>query len=284
MKNSMILVAIGKDASLSDLAKKLEAIRAIPAHATILVIGQTPHFPYYAMGVPPYGATVVPDEWQEAISDNKRDLEAKAEEVQNLLKQHDVSGEVGIISTEPSLLADAIAQRAMLCDMALIGDDLRASDTQFQQIVYGVLFQSPIGVMLNDHHADTLYTPKKVFLAWNTDLHTARAVHQSLPLLRQADEVLVATIDPIMSEFRDGEDPGVDVAKWLTHHGCKVDVQQYPSGGHDIGDCILDHSKEYGADLIVMGSYGHSRTRQAIFGGTTRTLIEQTDQAVFLAH
>jgi nucleotide-binding universal stress UspA family protein len=102
--------------------------------------------------------------------------------------------------------------------------------------------------------------------------------------LRQADEVLVATIDPIMSEFRDGEDPGVDVAKWLTHHGCKVDVQQYPSGGHDIGDCILDHSKEYGADLIVMGSYGHSRTRQAVFGGTTRTLIEQTDQAVFLAH
>jgi nucleotide-binding universal stress UspA family protein len=284
MKNSMILIAIGKDASLSDLAKKLEAIRAIPAHAAILIVGETPQFPNYALGVPPYGATVIPDEWQEAVSENRKDLEAKAAEVRSLLQQHDVSGDVSVVSTEPSLLADVVAQRAMLCDLALMGDDLRASATLFRQVVYGVLFQSPIGVILNHRHAEALPAPKKVFLAWNTDLHTARAVHQSLPLLRQAEEVLVATVDPVMSEFRDGEDPGVDVAKWLTHRGCKVDVQQYPSGGHEIGDCILDRSKEYGADLIVMGSYGHSRTRQAVFGGTTRTLIEQTDQAVFPAH
>jgi nucleotide-binding universal stress UspA family protein len=63
-----------------------------------------------------------------------------------------------------------------------------------------------------------------------------------------------------------------------------VSVQQYSSGGLGIGSCILDRSKEFGADLIVMGSYGRSRAREAIFGGTTRTLIEQTDQAVFLAH
>lgn len=172
----------------------------------------------------------------------------------------------------------------MLCDTALVGGELRASDTLFRQVVYGILFQSPIGALLNDHDAKTLIAPKKVFVAWNTHLHSARAVHQALPFLRQANEVLIATVDPVMSEFQDGEDPGLDVAKWLTHHGCKVDVQQYPSGGHAIGNSILERSKEYGADLIVMGSYGHSRMREAIFGGTTRTLIEQTEQAVFLGH
>jgi len=284
MKNSTILIAIGKEGSLSDLAKKLETIRAIPARAAILVIGEIPSFPYYAVGVSPYGMTDIPPEWQEELLANKAALNAKAEEIKNLLLQHDVSGEVTTEACEPSQVADTIARRAMLCDMALISDDLRDPDTLFRQVVYGVLFQSPIGVLLNDHNADALRMPKRIFVAWNSHLHTARAVHQALPFFKQADEVIIGAVDPVMTEFREGEDPGVDVAKWLTHHGCNVVVQQYPSGGQGIGDCILDRSRESGADLIVMGSYGHSRTREAIFGGTTRTLIEQRDQAVFLVH
>ena len=284
MKNNTILTIVGKDASTSDLAKKLEVIRAIPARAVVLVLGEMPVFPYYTVGFAPYGTTEVPAGWQEEVSANKIALNTKAGEIEKLLQEHDVSGEVTTVACEPSLVSDAIARRAMLCDIALISEDLRKSDTLFRQIAYGVLFQSPIGVLLNDPVAKALRGPKRVFVAWNTHLHSARAVHQALPLLRHADEVIVGTVDPVMTELRDGEDPGVDVAKWLTHHGCKVVVEQYPSGGQDIGDCILDRSKDVGADLIVMGSYGHSRTREAIFGGTTRTLIEQTDQAVFLAH
>lgn len=96
--------------------------------------------------------------------------------------------------------------------------------------------------------------------------------------------MVIGIIDPVSTKFRDGEDPGADVAKWLARHGCNVTVRQFPSGGRDIGDVILERSKECGADLIVMGSYGHSRTREAFFGGTTRTMIEQTEKAVFLAH
>ena len=284
MKNSTILIVVGKKSSLTDLAKQLEAIRTMPAHATILVVGEVPLFPYYAMGTPEYGAMPIPDEWQQAVSENRDVLNAKGGEIRQLLQQHDVSGDVSIVASEPYMVADVVAHHAMLCDVALVGDDLRTPDTLFRQVVYGVLFQSPIGIMLNDHHAEALRAPKKVFVAWNTHLHSARAIHQALPLLRQASDVIVATIDPVMTEFREGEDPGVDVAKWLTRHGCNVEVRQYPSGGKEIGDSILDRSKEYGADLIVMGSYGHSRTREAFFGGTTRTLIEQTDQAVFLAH
>lgn len=284
MKNRTILIAIGKDASSAALAKNLEAIRAIPARAAIMIIGEMPVFPYYAVGIPPYGGTDIPPEWQAAVSANQTALKAKEEEIETLLQQHDVSGEVSTVACEPPQVADTIARRAMLCDLALVSDDLRQTETLFRQVVHGILFQSPVGVLLNDHGVDTLLKPKRVFVAWNTHLHSARAVHQALPFLCQADEVIIGTVDPVMKEFRDGEDPGVNVAKWLTHHGCNVVVRQYPSGGQDIGDCILSRSKEAGADLIVMGSYGHSRTREAFFGGTTRTLIEQTDQAVFLAH
>lgn len=284
MKNSTLLIIMGTGSSLPALGKQLEAVRTLPAHAKILLVGETPAFPYYAMGYPPYGTTVVPEEWQNAIAENKAALQTKSDEIETLLAQHDVSGEVCILARERSQIADAVSRHAMICDMAIVADDLRTPDTLFRQVVYGVLFQSPIGIMLNDQNLAALCAPKKVLVAWNTQLHSARAVHQALPLLRQAEEVVIATVDPVTSEFRDGEDPGVDIAKWLSHHGCNVDVQQYPSGGQPIGDSILKRTKEVGADLIVMGAYGHSRTREALFGGTTRTLIEQTDQAVFLAH
>lgn len=284
MKNSTLLIIVGIESSLTDLAKKLEAARTIPAHAKILIVGETPMFPYYALGAPPYGTIAIPDDWQISVAEHKAALQKKADEVEVLLGKHDVSGEVCILASEPSLLADAVARHAMVCDMAIVADDLRKPDTLFKQVIYGILFQSPVGVMLNDHNLATLCSPKKVLVAWNAHLHAARAVHQALPLLREAGEVVIAIVDPVMTEYRDGEDPGVDVAKWLSHYGCNVDVQQYPSGGKSVGDVLLKRANDIGADLIVMGSYGRSRTREAIFGGTTRTLIEQTDQAVFLTH
>ncbi len=281
MKNSTVLIVIGKDAPKDALARKLEAIRAIPAHAAILVIAEVPNFPYYAVGIPPYGTIVLPADWQEEMTGQKTALQAKEREIETLLAEHDVSGEVSTIACEPSLVADVVARRAMLCDMVMVGDDLRASEALYSKIVHGALFQSPVGVMLNDVDAKALSAPARVFVAWNTHLHAARAVHAALPLLREASEVIIGIVDPVMT---DGEDPGVDVAKWLTHHGCTVAVQQYPSGGRPVSECLLARADEVGADLIVMGSYGHSRARQAVFGGTTRTMIEQTSQAVMLAY
>lgn len=284
MKNTTVLIVVGKDIALDDLARQLENLRAIPARAAVLLVAQMPQFPYYALGVPPYGATELPAEWQEEVSTASADLKAREDGIEALLQQHDVSGEVSSIGCAPYDIADAVARHTMVCDMVQISREIRDTPDVFQQVVYGVLFQSPVGLLLNDPTAKILAGPQRVFVAWDTHLHTARAVHQALPLLRDAQEVVIGTIDPDMRAFGDGEDPGVDVAKWLTHHGCNVTVGQYPSGGHEIGRCILERSREAGADLIVMGSYGRSRARQAVFGGTTRTLIEQTEHPVFLAH
>ena len=84
-------------------------------------------------------------------------------------------------------------------------------------------------------------------MAWHPEFHAARAVHQALPILRQADEITIGMVDPVMTAYGAGEDPGVDLAKWLSHHGCKVTVQQCPSGGHGVSRCILERSKEIGA-------------------------------------
>lgn len=284
MKNSTILLVIGTATPLTTLAQKLETIRAIPAHAAIIIVAEMPVFSYYAVGVEPFGTPGISPEWQQQVTATKAALHAKETEVETLLQQHELSGDVTTVAAEPAAIADHVARRAMLCDMAWIDESLRPSKMLFKQALYGVLFQSPVGVLLNTPNGNVLPDPKRVFVAWNTQLQAARAVQQALPLLRAADEVIIGTFDPVMTEFGEGEDPGVDVAQWLTHHGCNVTVQLYPSGGQTVSHCIMERAKETGADLIVMGAYEHSKAREAIFGGTTRTLVEQTDQAVFLAH
>lgn len=284
MKNSTILIVAGKDTPTASLAKKLEAIRAIPARAAILVVGELPLFPYYAVGLPPYGMTSVPDEWQTELAENKAALNAKVDEIEVLLTQHDVAGDVSTIASDPAHIATAVSQRAMFCDLVLISEDLREVNELFKDVVHGVLFRSPVGVLLNDPEAKALGGAERVLLAWNTQIHSARAMHEALPMLRQAKEVIVATIDAVVPQAGDGEDPGVAAAAWLSQHGCQVVVKQYDSGKHDIGETIMAKAQEEGADLVVMGAYGHSRTREALFGGTTRSLIAQTKQPVFLVY
>lgn len=284
MKNSTILIAVSRETCSGDLAKKLEAIRAVPAHTTVIVVNEMPVVPYYSYGIPPYGTTEIPEDWRAEVAENKRAAAAKVAEIKLLLEEHGVSGGVSAISCEPNAIGHHIAQQAMVCDIVWVSEDLRKHAKVFDQLLHGVLFRSPVGALINDTKASMLNGPKTVFVAWNTQLQSARAVHLALPALRRAQEVIIGSIDPVKTEWRDGEDPGVDIAKWLSHHGRNVILRQFPSGGQGIATCILNLSKEAGADLIVSGAYGHSRTREAVFGGTTRDLIKQTDQAVFMAH
>ena len=87
-----------------------------------------------------------------------------------------------------------------------------------------------------------------------------------------------------MTPEHDGQDPGTDLAAWLSHHGCTVTVAQYPSGERPISDYIQDHVRETGADLIVMGAYARGGMLQTVLGGTTRSMVEQTEMPVFFAH
>lgn len=284
MKNATVLIIVGKDISLVDLAKTLESIRDQQARASVVVVDELPALPIYAIGVPPYGISEVPVGWHENRATQQTKLHEKAREIETLLDQHDVSGEVTFVAGEVAMLASALTKKAMFCDMVLVGNDLRGQTPLFHQVVHGVLFESPVGVVLNDTNARALTNAECVFVAWNTQLHSARAVHQALPILRRAKEVVVAIIDPEMAGVGNGEDPGVDIAKWLASHDCNVTLQQYSSGKLSVGESILARSQEVGTDLIVMGAYGHSRVRQSLFGGTSRTLIEQTERAVFLAY
>lgn len=126
---------------------------------------------------------------------------------------------------------------------------------------------------------------KRVVIAWDGSLEASRAVSGAIPLLRQADLVQVAVFDPEIGPAAHGEEPGADIALYLARHGVKVDVERQRTGNEiDIGNAILSHVADFGADLLVMGGYGHARVREILMGGVSRTILRSMTIPVLMSH
>jgi nucleotide-binding universal stress UspA family protein len=123
---------------------------------------------------------------------------------------------------------------------------------------------------------------KTIMLCWNASREAARVASEALPLLQAAENVIVLVVDPKPGDGH-GQEPGADVATWLARHGIKVTVHREPAAD-DVGAIILSRAFDHGVDLIIMGIYGHSRMRELILGGASRTMLSSMTVPVFMAH
>jgi len=125
---------------------------------------------------------------------------------------------------------------------------------------------------------------KVVMLCWNASRESARAAADALHFLQAAEKVIVLVVDPHESMLGHGAEPGADAATWLARNGVKVTVQREVALDSDVGNLILSRALDYDVDLIVMGVYGHSRMREFVLGGVTRTLLSSMTVPVLMSH
>jgi nucleotide-binding universal stress UspA family protein len=123
---------------------------------------------------------------------------------------------------------------------------------------------------------------KRILVAWNASREAARAVSDALPLLQRADAVELVAFDPRSGDH--GDTPAADVALYLARHGVKASAARQSAPGVEIGAQILSRAADTSADLIVMGGYGHSRLRELVLGGATRSMLEAMTVPVLMSH
>jgi nucleotide-binding universal stress UspA family protein len=122
-----------------------------------------------------------------------------------------------------------------------------------------------------------------VVVAWNASREARRAISDALPFLIGARSVTILLVDPEKNP-RHGEEPGADVAHYLSRHGASVAVEQVASHGEPIAKVMLDYAKNHHTDLIVVGAYSHGRAAQLVFGGVTRSLLKDAALPLLIAH
>ncbi|MFC7054251.1 universal stress protein [Hansschlegelia quercus] len=133
-------------------------------------------------------------------------------------------------------------------------------------------------VLVVPPETETLST-KSVVVGWKDTREARRAVFDALPLLVRAGEVVVVAAT---SSFRD--EGAEDVAAWLARHGANSRPLVRAGELSSVAEELLDVADDLGAGLVVSGAYGHSRTREWIFGGATRDLLETASIPLLLSH
>jgi nucleotide-binding universal stress UspA family protein len=125
---------------------------------------------------------------------------------------------------------------------------------------------------------------ERVLIAWDASRAAARAVSDALPILERAESVLVVSVNPKQTPLGHGELPGADIALHLARHNLEVEVQSVETDRMDIGEALLSFAADRGCDLLVMGAYAHSRVRELVLGGATRTMLKSMTLPVLMAH
>lgn len=123
-------------------------------------------------------------------------------------------------------------------------------------------------------------TDGPVLLAWKPTREAARAVLAALPWLRRAPAIHLASQD----ETGTGEPSVAAVERWLRMQGVKAPVRRHGLGPGEVGERLLSAATDFGAGLLVMGCYGHTRAREWMLGGATRTVLRTMTLPVLMVH
>jgi len=198
----------------------------------------------------------------------------RAEEAMATAAFRDAVGNQGISSewrVADGYVDEILAAEARVADLVIVGQaepDSPPTATP-DDLAEDIAMAAECPVLIVPYIGAAKPPGKTVMLCWNDSREAKHAAVGALPLLAAADKVIVLIIDPKASRGR--EEPGADVAVWLARHGVKVTVQRDSAADHDI-------------DLIVMGIYGHSRMRERVLGGASRTLLASMTAPLLVAH
>jgi nucleotide-binding universal stress UspA family protein len=248
------------------------------AHLTGLAMTGVSRYLLDGMRVPDSGAFL-----QTHIGYLKQQATKALDQYEEIVRQMGVlSWARRLVDDEP---AGGLSLEARYADLVVLGQTdtsevLPATISDFPEYV---VMYSGRPVLIVPYAGTFTTVGRKVLAAWDGSQEAIRAIDGALPFLRQAAEVQVVVFNAEKQVNMHGEQPGADIALYLARHGVKVDVMQEVTEQRS-GDALLSLAADTFADLLVMGCYAHSRFRELLLGGASRTVLQSMTLPVLMAH
>jgi nucleotide-binding universal stress UspA family protein len=199
-------------------------------------------------------------------------------------KRNQISFETRTDRVLYAAMAEALATHARYADVVILGQGDPDAPEAPRDLPEAVTLASGRPSLVIPYIGPAATLGRRVTVAWDASREAARAVNDALPILERAEAVGIVTVNPSETPFGHGEQPGADIALHLARHGIKVEVQRIEARDIDVPNIILSHIADQSSDLLVMGAYGHSRLREFVLGGVTRTILHDMTVPVLMAH
>jgi len=280
------LIVIFTDARGAADRLALAAKLAAPQEAHLIGLHLMPPITLLAGGIP-YTGTEREIRALEAIEADRR---AGAQKIGEEIAEHlrSAAENAGLThefrSVEHGDIEACAALHARHADIAILGQNDPEHPSPAPDLAETVLLGAGRPVLVIPYAGRFSTVGHSVLVAWNATREAARAVNDAMPIIAKADKVTVLSVNPPSADFGGPAWPGADISLHLARHGAVAEASSTVSHDIDVGNAILSRAADFGADLIVMGGYGHSRQREFILGGVTRTLLQHMTVPVLLSH
>ena len=234
--------------------------------------------------VPPYFKPSAVARIAEIYRENAREADLLAEG-----SFREATKDIDIVTAWRSVegdMAQLLAERARFADLLLVGQ----SDTENPPTLSAfslpekvvVAAGTPILVVPTRGAFDDI--GRHVLVTWDGSREAARAVHDAMPFLQTAERVSLLAVDPNRQGHVHPTANAPDMAAHLARHGVPTEPTEIPSADRSVTEVLLAHATSIGADLLVMGAYGHPRLLEFVLGGTTEALLERAAVPILMSH
>ncbi|WP_127563208.1 universal stress protein [Stenotrophomonas indicatrix] len=279
MFKDIIVPQTGSSSDDEALGAAVRLARALQSHLTVLELVSLPYPMVSAWG--PSADVAIGDLHQQSQAQGK----ANVSRLNARLRAEHISHEVRLVQAFYGAPAQVAAQHAVRADISVISGV--AGDT-----VEGDLGRSYFGSLLISSGRPVLVIPKgssaalppaTVVVAWTPTRASSRALHDALPMLQAARSVHLI----VVVEDGDGDAEKRDMTEITAHldrHGVAVQARIQKKEGARTAALLLEHAARVGADMLVVGGFGHSRFREWAFGGVTRELLFEAKLPILYSH
>jgi nucleotide-binding universal stress UspA family protein len=215
-----------------------------------------------------------------ARATNRHLAEASVARFRQLAAKAGVEAETRIVEATVADAAKSLAKAARCTDIAVVSQ-AEPKEWDSEQVVETVLFGSGRPVLVVPYIQRAAMSLNCVVLCWDGSRAAARAIGDAMPLLRRAESIHLVTVidDHTKSDKGDAE-----MGRHLARHGIDAKQRHLHAEAGEEANAILNHVSDSGADLVVMGGYGHARLLEFVLGGVTRGMLGSMTVPVLLSH
>ena len=203
-------------------------------------------------------------------------------------KFEDATRRAGVSATSQKLESaladfdDLFTQVTRRFDLSVVGQIEPGKETLEVVLPETALFGSGRPVLVVPYIQKAGMKLDRTLICWDGSRAAARAIGDAMPFLVRTKSIDVLSV--MKSETARDELPGADIAHHLARHNLKVDFKRIVANDQDIGNTILSAAADLDSDMIVMGGYGHSRLREFVLGGATRSILNTMTVPVLMSH
>jgi nucleotide-binding universal stress UspA family protein len=197
------------------------------------------------------------------------------------MRSDNISFDFHVVDSDIAIISTDVIENCRAADLIIVSAVDRENPSSVESdFVEQVVLAAGRPVLVLPFKGESKIDFDNVVLAWNASKESARAAFDGLDFMRAAKNTRIFTIDKMPQT----KAHTMDIAQTLDRNGIDCELTEIKSSGGNVGEILLNATKDHSAGLLILGAYGHNRLTEWVFGGTTRHVLRHMNCPILMSH